>query len=275
MRNIIESHIDALLSDGLFSHEDSRSDKNSYKLNENSRVKLIVEDKEHIEFIWGEDYMIGTPAFWVNQAKSLPQKLNLRVGKSLREEIIFCILGGHGITFELNEAAFHALKREGLVHGDSIPSEMQIEAVLKQPLNVNGRIKPIRYRFPVMKSKRIHQALKILKSSAPPAHPLSLRNWLMTLPGIGYKTASWIVRDYLNSDLIAIIDIHVQRAGVAAGFFKPYWKLPNDYNLFEKAFLGYAKIGGVSASILDICIWEHMRGFGRHAKTLLPRQVPI
>lgn len=271
MQNIVESRVDAFLSEGLFALKDGHSDRITYDLNENSRIKIVLDDGEHIEFTWGEYYMIGTPAYWISQARLLPQKLDLKAGKSLAEEVVFCLLGGYGITFELNDAAFAALKEEGVICRDSVPSEMQIEAILRQPLTVNGRNKSIRYRFPVLKSKRIHQVLKILKSSEPPEHPLSLRAWLMKLPGIGFKTASWIVRNYLDSNLVAIIDIHVQRAGVAAGFFKPSWRLPKDYGLFEKVFLGYSKIGGVPASILDICIWEQMRGLGRHAKALLPR----
>lgn len=35
---------------------------------------------------------------------------------------------------------------------------------------------------------------------------------------IGPKTASWIVRNYRKSDCVAIIDIHIHRAGLLAGF---------------------------------------------------------
>ena len=49
-----------------------------------------------------------------------------------------------------------------------------------------------------------------------PQEPLSLREFLLQLHGIGYKTASWIVRNFTGSDDVAIVDIHLRRAGVIA-----------------------------------------------------------
>ena len=41
----------------------------------------------------------------------------------------------------------------------------------------------------------------------------------MTLPGIGPKTASWIVRNWMNSDAVAILDIHIVRAGMLMNLY--------------------------------------------------------
>ncbi|MDZ3993341.1 hypothetical protein PspTeo4_24872 [Pseudomonas sp. Teo4] len=41
----------------------------------------------------------------------------------------------------------------------------------------------------------------------------ALRDWLLELPGIGYKTASWVARNWLDADDVAILDIHILRAG--------------------------------------------------------------
>jgi hypothetical protein len=92
---------------------------------------------------------------------------------------------------------------------------------------------------------------------------------LMTLSGVGPKTASWIVRNYLGSPVVAIIDIHVRRAGQAAGFFDPGWKLPADYFLLERAFLGFAKAAQVAPPELDACIWEQMRQLGKFQSEVL------
>lgn len=90
----------------------------------------------------------------------------------------------------------------------------------------------------------------------------------MKLPGIGPKTASWIVRNQTGSDEVAIIDIHVFRACVAAGIFDPNWKLPGDYWECERAFLRFAQLGQVSSAALDACIWAQMHELGSHAQQL-------
>ena len=47
--------------------------------------------------------------------------------------------------------------------------------------------------------------------------PVALRDWLLAIPGIGPKTASWIVRNRTGSSAVAIIDVHILRAGTSAG----------------------------------------------------------
>jgi endonuclease III len=41
----------------------------------------------------------------------------------------------------------------------------------------------------------------------------------MSLPGIGPKTASWIARNWLDADDVAILDIHIMRVGQVIGLF--------------------------------------------------------
>lgn len=243
-----------------------------HKLEEGSKIKLIINDSEHVDFFWGEYYAIGTPAYWIDQTKRLNRRINFSLGNSLSEEVIRCILGGHGIPAEIGDAAFHSLRNSGILCSSSSFSVKNIETLLRKPLKITGGKYPIFYRFPIQKSKWISAALDILKRNTPPTHPLVLRDWLMKIPGIGFKTASWIVRNYSGADCVAIIDIHIKRAGVAAGFFKESWRLPKDYSVFEKAFLLYAKLGNVSSSALDACIWGQMHAFGRYASSLLPQK---
>jgi len=244
---------------------------NDHELIADSRIKLILNNNEHVDFSWGEYYAIGTPAYWIDQTKQWPDQVIFSSHESLADELVFCLLGGHGISAELNIAAYFKMKDAGLISTDPVPSEEDIEALLRTPLEIMEGKKPVRYRFPVQKSRRINGALKVFSAEVPPRNPLELREWLLKISGIGFKTASWIVRNFLRSDDVAIIDIHIQRAGIAAGFFKKIWKLPKDYKLFEEAFLNYAMLGKVSPSVLDICIWKQMRTFGRHAQSLLPR----
>jgi thermostable 8-oxoguanine DNA glycosylase len=90
-----------------------------------------------------------------------------------------------------------------------------------------------------------------------------LRNWLLRLPGVGPKTASWVVRNHLGSDRVAIIDVHLLRAGVIAGVYDPAWTPAKHYDLLEDFFLAWADHGRVSAAALDSIIWADMAGLGR------------
>ena len=132
------------------------------------------------------------------------------------------------------------------------------------------RDRPVRYRFPTLKARRLDEALSILASATPPkaSQPLALRDWLTILPGVGLKTASWAVRNLTRSDDVAVIDVHIRRAGVAAGMFDPAWKLPRDYRRFEEAFVLWARIGDVPTANLDACIWTTLAELGRGARLL-------
>jgi len=91
---------------------------------------------------------------------------------------------------------------------------------------------------------------------------ITFRDDLQKISGIGPKTASWITRNWLNSDDVAIIDIHILRAGWAINLFDKKIRLPRDYFSLEKKFLKLAEAIDVRASILDAVIWSDMRTFG-------------
>jgi thermostable 8-oxoguanine DNA glycosylase len=89
--------------------------------------------------------------------------------------------------------------------------------------------------------------------------PVALRNALMTLPGVGPKTASWIVRNWLGSDEVAILDIHIVRAGILAGLFEPDEDVSKNYIRMEAQFIAFSRALGVQTSDLDALIWRMMR----------------
>jgi thermostable 8-oxoguanine DNA glycosylase len=84
----------------------------------------------------------------------------------------------------------------------------------------------------------------------------------MQLPGVGPKTASWIVRNYRGSDEIAIVDIHIARACRAAGLTSARLTPSTDYFAIEDRFLQFASALGVPASYLDHLMWNVMRKIG-------------
>lgn len=183
------------------------------------------------------------------------------------EEVAACVLGGYGIPADVGLAAYRCLRDRGLLAetGDATGAEM--EAALRLPLQVGGR--SVRYRFAAQRGHRLAHALSEIRTSQPPDDPLELRSWLMTLPGVGPKTASWVVRNHLHSDAVAIIDVHVLRAGVIAGVFDPRWSPRRDYLLLEQLFLRWARLGQVSAAALDATVWADMSRFGRDVRVAL------
>ncbi|AGH94317.1 hypothetical protein [Pseudobdellovibrio exovorus] len=203
----------------------------------------------------GKDINFGSAAYWIYQWHSNPEKIQ-KTGRSLSQEILACMLGGYGITGELSNAYYEKITSQ--VSDLSSLNSSTLEAILRSPVLINGR--NVKYRYPTQKARQISAAL----NEASAKHwenlaPLALRESLLNLTGIGLKTASWIVRNYTASDEVAIIDIHLHRAGVLAGFFLPEWTPTKHYKLMESAFISFSKKFNLSASGLDLLIWNHMR----------------
>jgi thermostable 8-oxoguanine DNA glycosylase len=128
---------------------------------------------------------------------------------------------------------------------------------LQRPLNLGNR--SVRYRFARQKARYLAQALaKLDRDDFEGLRDQALRDALLALPGIGYKTASWITRNWLDSDAVAILDIHIVRAGLLAGFFDPSLSVERHYSRLEAQFLTFSEGLGVRASELDAVIWAEM-----------------
>ena len=220
-------------------------------------VALQLEGRDLVEFDWGREDAVGSAAFWVDQARRQGPTSSFSLGGCLEEEVVACLLGGYGVRYELAAAAFATLKSENLVTTSPPPTAREIEHALRRPLLVERN--HVHYRFPCQRANRIAKALTLLAAERPPDDPAVLRHWLLRFDGIGPKTASWIVRNHLGSIDVAIIDVHVHRAGIWAGFFDRAWRLPRDYAAFEAAFLLVAWLGHVEPTWLDLCIWQGMR----------------
>jgi thermostable 8-oxoguanine DNA glycosylase len=204
---------------------------------------------------WGRPWQFDTPAYWVAQAELFVPPATYRLGATLAEEVTACILGGFGLPAFVGVRAFEVVRDAGLLDG-CCPSAEEIQAVLRQPLLIGDR--SVRYRFPNQRADRVAAALELLSRSEPPADGVALRDWLLQLPGVGPKTASWIARNHTGTDCVAIIDIHVLRAGRRAGVFAPSWAPTRDYGRCEALFLAWATTGGVRPSVLDACIWSQL-----------------
>ena len=219
---------------------------------------------------WRDHSCLGSAAFWVEETRRQPMPRSLQIGRTLAEEVALCLLGGYGVNEAMSTSAFRAVRDAGLLDVSSPPSAAEVEAVLRAPMRVDGYSKPVRYRFPVQRAQRVASAVAALADQPVDGllPPRELRAFLTTLSGVGLKTASWVVRNLTASDDVAIIDIHIRRAGVAAGVFDPDWALPRDYLRFEEAFCAWAEVGGVPTAALDLWIWSTLARMGTTARLL-------
>lgn len=221
---------------------------------------------------WGRPDKLFTPAYWASQLWLRGEGDSectqvYRLGNSLREEAAACLLGGYGIPAEVGLAAFHAVQKSGLL-ATKYPTAAEVSRILQQPLQVGAH--SVRYRFVRQKSEYLSEllaglGLEIHHTSASWADR-ELRDWLLRFRGIGPKTASWITRNWRASDAVAIIDIHVYRAGLYMGLFAPTVTPSTHYFTLEARYLQFAHAIGAQPSALDALIWQHMRILSRQMR---------
>lgn len=207
---------------------------------------------------WGAFDELLTPAYWRGQAwqhEIIGTYACLRLGRTLTEELAACLLGGFGMKAEIGLAAFTRLRDQGLLKGQ--PSARDLEDVLSLPFLVRGVHR--RYRFPKQKSRYLAACLKQIKAYTEPSDDIAFRDELAELPGIGLKTASWIVRNYRASNSVAILDVHILRAGRHIDLFGSTLQPQKHYRALETAFLDFADALGTTAGLLDGLMWDYMR----------------
>lgn len=223
---------------------------------------------------WGRFEELFTPAYWASQVWMRCDKFtntSHRLGKTLQEEVAACLLGGYGIPAEIGLAAYDAVRNEGLLSKPGI-TQNQYELVLTQPLCIHDHL--VRYRFARQKARYLSQAMALLWAHSPQDRSdTDFRDWLLELPGIGLKTASWITRNWLDSDNIAIIDIHLYRAGLLAGFFKETDRVEKHYREMEASFIAFTHAIGARPSVLDAVMWLDMKIAGNLVQTLLKERM--
>nr|WP_206606033.1 hypothetical protein [Steroidobacter cummioxidans] len=91
----------------------------------------------------------------------------------------------------------------------------------------------------------------------------------MELPGIGPKTASWIARNWMDADDVAILDIHIMRVGQIIGLFPSNLTVDRHYFDLEALFLQFSRALDVRASELDAVVWHEMASSPATARVLI------
>jgi thermostable 8-oxoguanine DNA glycosylase len=209
--------------------------------------------------VWGFAEEIGSPAYWAAQAWmwEVEAPAHYKLGRSLEEELIACLLGGYGIPAEVGLAAYERLRAVNAESPCRLLDEEFVLELLADPLDLNGRL--VRYRFAKQKSAYLAGSMRALRSLDREAPDRELRDALTALPGVGPKTASWIVRNWRDSDCVSILDIHILRAGRMLQIFPEGKSVERHYLELEAAFLDFAEAISVKASILDSVMWMNMR----------------
>lgn len=224
--------------------------------------------------MWGDPWTPFTPSYWLAQAWMSEIDLKPSRKYSAKHDIIgelgFCLLGGFGITAELATAAYERCWQAGLFSRLETKPEVW-RAELSAPLQVGDRM--IRYRYPNQKSRFLAAAMEYVRSNELRTDSgLALREQLLNIKGVGYKIASWVARNVLDSDEIAILDIHLIRAGRLCGLFPPEQRVERHYKEMESRFLLFCEKLHIRPAELDLLIWEDMRAAGGLPLQLLDTQ---
>lgn len=208
---------------------------------------------------WGGADEVGSPAYWSSQAWMWGEEhpTHYRLGRTLREELIACLLGGYGIPAEVGLAAYERMNAVDRMDPRRLTDAETAVALLSEPLELAGQ--RVRYRFAAQKGRYLAAALSGLERIDEEVDDTSLRDALTSLPGVGPKTASWVVRNWRGSDDVSILDVHIVRAGRMLHLFDPDWRVERHYARMEEAYLGFARAISARASILDSVMWMTMR----------------
>ena len=215
---------------------------------------------------WGRYERIFTPAYWVSQVwmhqLDVPAASPFHSQGPLAEEVVFCMLSGFGVKAEVARAAFWACRDQGLIESRCTDPNSW-SAVLGRLLAVNGRM--ARYRYPNQKARYLADAMTKLRAGVIDTRSgRALRDSLLRIKGCGRKTAGFIARNYLDTDDVAILDIHVVRAGLLMDVFSPGDRVDRDYDRMEQRFVDFCRAAGVRPATLDCIIWQQMREMGSY-----------
>lgn len=214
--------------------------------------------------LWGRHEELCSPAYWAGQSWVWQQTRpdHYRLGRSLEEEILACLLGGYGIPAEVGLAAYRRLRTVLQADPQRLLDADAVGALLAEPLTIGDR--KVRYRFHAQKARFVAASFRALDAIDREAADRALRDELTSLPGIGLKTASWIVRNWRGSDEVAILDVHILRAGRNLGIFPAELVVERHYRELERKFLAFAAQIGARASTLDSVMWMTMRQIPAH-----------
>ena len=192
----------------------------------------------------------------------------------VEDELLFCLLGGYGITEEHGRSAWQAVRQlepfSEVWRDDDLFTRIMATLELPQfePRRADGSLR--RYRFPKRKAAIIVKARGWVRSRKPLDEcliywddPKDRRRILVGCPGLGLKSASWLLRNLGMGDGLAILDVHLVRALQNTKRIANDVRFPRDYYTVEKAFLEWCRELDAPSDAFDLFIWEWQRGTPR------------
>ena len=189
----------------------------------------------------------------------------------VEHELLFCLMGGFGVSYEHGRTASEIVwqlepfseKLEDCELFDMLSNSLMLPQF--GPPKADGTLR--RYRYPFQKASTIVKVRNWLRFNKPLHERLlefgscqERRALLIGCPGIGMKTASWLLRNLGLGRELAIIDIHVYRALVETERIPIGTRLPRDYGIAERAFLEWCQELGAPPDAFDLFIWHRQRG---------------
>ncbi len=184
----------------------------------------------------------------------------------LRRELIFCLLGGHGVTFELASSATEVVAQLDPFGSQWTPARLcvalgyELERPQFAPRRLDGSLR--RFRFPRRKAQLLARAAEWVRTETSIRAGLEAwsgeserRAWLCACPGLGLKSASWMLRNCGWGRELAILDVHLLRAMGEAGLVRDV-RLPRDYEAVERTYLRWAAELGACPAALDLFLWD-------------------
>jgi thermostable 8-oxoguanine DNA glycosylase len=189
---------------------------------------------------------------------------------ALRQELCFCLLGGHAVSYELARSATDVVMALDPFNPRWSGAELcraiegELSAAKFDPRRRDGSLR--RYRFPARKAALLRSAAAWVGAGAGLGIDLrrsqsegERREWLCGCPGIGPKSASWFLRNTGYAEDLAILDVHILRAMRDAGRLGTL-ELPRDYLAVEARFRTWCEEIGASVAAFDLFLWEWQRG---------------
>lgn len=189
---------------------------------------------------------------------------------AVHRELLFCLLGGHAVSYELALSATERCAELDVFGSHWVAGDLRARLAdeLSQPQflprKLDGTFR--RYRYPTRKATLIAAASQWLLASGQLTDALTgldrereRRTLLCACPGIGPKTASWLLRNLGFAQNLAVLDVHVLRAMSSAGLVDQV-NLSRDYETIEDTFLAWCQDLEAPPAAFDLFLWEFQRG---------------
>ncbi len=229
-----------------------------------ARMELRDRPADIASIYWEKAWEVAAPHYPGPTAGSLAGD------QELRAELLFCLLGGHGISYDLNLSVADRLWTRGLFRTSKRLQKRSIEAELRKPQFEprcrDGALR--RYRFPTRKAELLFAAQLWLERIGSLAVEISTirgepgrRDFLCSCPGLGPKSASWLLRNCGYARELAVLDIHVVRAMQACGRIDKA-DLSRDYEAIESAYLSWCRDYDADPARFDLIVWDFSRSRG-------------